>query len=105
MICRQLNIFSGQLYIQSLEEYKALCCFLGLSLQRQNGTIKVAPDGFISPASRALSKSAALRDCRFSTSQVAFVAKIMAMRRKGQGITVSHMGRILNGELLLEKDF
>jgi hypothetical protein len=99
----QINIFAGQLYIKSYNDYIMLCEFLGLCSKYQNDNVDVAPDGFVSPASRALSTIP--KGCPFKTSPVPFVSKIMLLRRKGQGINVSHLGRILNGELLLEKDF
>jgi hypothetical protein len=45
------------------------------------------------------------RYCRFSKSPVTFLRIIMGLRRKGQSFNSSHIGRILNGELLREEHF
>lgn len=43
----QLNLFSGQLYIQSFDEYVKICEMLGLAWEKTaNGSV-VAADGFI----------------------------------------------------------
>jgi hypothetical protein len=104
LVISQLNLFAGQLYIRSYADYMLLCNFLGLCQQLPQDGIKVAIDGFISPASQAMSDSA--HACLFTTSPVPFLNTLMNMRRKGQSIAFSHMGRILNGELIaLEETF
>jgi hypothetical protein len=54
---------------------------------------EVACDGFTTGTSR------------FVTSQVPFIRMILAFRRKGQSFAVSHMGSILNGELVTRERF
>lgn len=103
-ITRQLNLFAGQLYFQTYEEYTSLCGFLGLCSFVPDDQIKVAYDGFIDPASRAR-LGTTFRECRFQTSPIAFVRAIMTMRRKGQSTAVSHVGRILKGELISREEF
>ncbi|KAH7400360.1 hypothetical protein BKA64DRAFT_574675 [Cadophora sp. MPI-SDFR-AT-0126] len=102
---RNLNIFAGQLYVKDFEEYVALCCFLGLSYKAPEGNMQVAADGFVSPSSRALSSAVMLRMSPFTKSPVEFLRKILAMRRKEHSIAMSHLGMILNGELISEESF
>jgi hypothetical protein len=45
------------------------------------------------------------RHCKFSKSPVTFLRIITGLRRKGQSFNTSHMGRVLNGELLKEDHF
>ncbi|KAL3419433.1 hypothetical protein PVAG01_09655 [Phlyctema vagabunda] len=105
LITRQLNLFAGQLYVQSYEEYVSLCGFLGLCSSLPTDDMEVKSDGFISPASRARSDSILVQDSPFQTSPVPFVNALTTIRRKGQSITVSHMGKILNGELITADEF
>ena len=99
-LIRQLNLFAGQLYLQDFKEYKSFCGFLGLCSHPPGSHIKVACDGFISPASRAKLNCPVTQACRFTNSPVAFVKMIITFRRKGQTFASSHLGRILNGELI-----
>jgi hypothetical protein len=89
----QLNLFAGQLYFRTFEEYEFFCAFLGLCSSLPATGYQVASDGFLGSISR------------FTISPVPFVRSVMMMRRKGQRIGVSHVGRILNGELILKGDF
>lgn len=66
-------------------------------------------DGFINPSARAKSESdsgMALipESCPFTRNPVDFVRMVMALRR-GQKFVASHLGKILNGELLLAEHF
>jgi hypothetical protein len=104
-VVSQLNLFAGQLYIQSYEEYELTCAWLGLCSQPPDDAKGISSDGFISSERRLRSKSALVRACSFQTSPVAFLRTVMAMRRKGQSIGISHMGKILSGELIERKQF
>ncbi|RDW94330.1 hypothetical protein BP5796_00093 [Coleophoma crateriformis] len=99
----QLNIFSGQLYLRSYAEYTALCKFLGLisHVQGDDTSHKIAADGFVLPNGR----SGGYADCQFSKSPIELVRGLISIRRKGQEFITSHMGRILNGEMLKPEDF
>lgn len=101
----QLNIFAGQLYLKTYEDYLSLCRFLGLCFRPPEGQIQVAYDGFIAPADRPQFDAIMARECRFTRSAVEFLRLLMTFRRKGQGIERSHMGRIINGELLTRRHF
>ena len=119
----QINLFAGQLYLQSYQEYVTLCRFLGLSSHPPDERVRVACDGFVFPSHRRLLDPSMARNCRFQQSPVAFLKVVMAMRRKGQSFGSkciqcptklkwfeltcqgSYLGRILNGELLQDKHF
>ncbi len=100
-----LNLFAGQLYLRSYEEYLSVCRFLGLGFRPSYEQIQVACDGFISPTSRSEFDAVMERDCPFTISPVEFVRILIALRRKGQSFQKSHLGRILHGELLAREDF
>ena len=83
-VVTQLNLFAGQLYLRSYEEYEIVCRFLGLCCRAPGPGVKAACDSFIEPDSRVRSDSALIRGCSFTTSPVAFLRTLMALRRKGQ---------------------
>lgn len=94
----QMNLFAGQLYFRSYDEYKSACEFLGLAWRAMDGT-GIEPDGFIVP-------SALDTDYRFSTSPTKFLQVLLAtVRRDGRGIGKTHWGRVLAGVLLTRDDF
>jgi hypothetical protein len=93
----QLNIFSGQLYLRSYSEYVEMCEFLGLaSKAAQNGQV-VRADGFIVPV---------IGKWGLQTSPVNFLKVLLTkVRRNCEGVEKTHMGKVLDGGLLKEKDF
>jgi hypothetical protein len=92
----QLNLFAGQLYMSTFEEYTAICDFLGLAWQPQEHGVEVASDGFIIKNSSS----------SFMRSPVKFLYVLMTkIRRNCDSIEKTHMGRILNGTLLERADF
>lgn len=102
-----LNLFSGQLYLGSFGEYKALCRLLGLVAGGDNDgdggsggatTARLSADGFVG-------RTAENSNCTFTSSPVAFLAALMSIRRDGQDIGRTHLGRILAGDVLRESDF
>jgi hypothetical protein len=94
----QLNLFAGQLYFETLEEYRELCIYLGLSWKSNDGSSGVAADGFVGQAMYPR--------CRFRQSPNAFLHFVMAnIRRDRQDISRTHLGRMLAGEILGEADF
>ena len=100
-----LNLFAGQLYLKSHEDYLSVCRFLGLAFRPPHKQIEVACDGFISPASRLAFDAVMERECPFRTSPVGFFRIVMAIRRKEQSFQKSHLGRILQADLLAREDF
>lgn len=94
----QLNLFAGSLYLRSFAEYSELCDFLGLLR-----TSKVEPgkqvyaDGFIEPPTGVWG---------LKQSPVPFLrALLMKVRREGEGVEKTHLGKLLSGGRLEEVDF
>ncbi|KAF9016696.1 hypothetical protein BDZ89DRAFT_1075364 [Hymenopellis radicata] len=94
----QLNLFSGQLYPSSFEDYSTLCEFLGLDI---TGTFNSQPDGFVLPANRRDS----MQECPFTVSPVRFLKELMAVRRKGHDFGLTPIGKLLNGHRMTAEDF
>jgi len=72
--------------------------------------MEVACDGFINPSTSVKSQPDASmvpaeESCPFTRSPVNFVRMVITLRRKGQGFTTSHLGKVLNGELILAEHF
>ena len=96
----QLSLFAGQLYISSYEDYLEICKFLGLSTtlvtkeMEQRGW-KVGTDGFIqSDGAGNVGGFSGL-----SQSPVGFFKVLMStIRRNGDGIAKTEMGRLLEGK-------
>ena len=101
----QLNLFAGQLYLRSYDEYLSVCRFLGLCFRPRYAQVQVACDGFISPTSRPEFDAVMERECPFRVSPIGFLRMLMALRRKGQNFQKSHIGRILHGESLAREQF
>ena len=78
-----LNLFAGQLYLRSYEEYLSVCRFLGLGFRPPYEQMEVACDGFISLISRPGFDAVMERVCPFTISPVEFLRILMALRRKG----------------------
>jgi hypothetical protein len=93
----QLNLFTGSLYLRSFEEYTELCDFLGLLHSKPVEGQQVYADGFIDPPAGRWG----LRQ-----SPVTFLRiLLMKIRREGEGVEKTHLGKILNGIRLEEADF
>ena len=101
----QLNLFAGQLYLKSYKEYLSVCRFFGLCFRPPAEQVRVASDGFVNPSSRLEFDAIMERECPFSISPIGFLRMLMAMRRKGQSFQMSHVGRMLHGELLTREQF
>ncbi|PVH74432.1 hypothetical protein DL98DRAFT_658764 [Cadophora sp. DSE1049] len=108
VVCH-LIIFTVQLYMKDYEEYIALCGFLGLLSRAAEGNMEVGADGFDRPSTRDLSNPVLLKGNPFINSPVECIRSILAMRRKGQrkgqSFAMSHLGMILNGELIPRESF
>ncbi|KAF1930947.1 uncharacterized protein M421DRAFT_57599 [Didymella exigua CBS 183.55] len=93
----QLNIFAGSLYLRSFAEYQAVCDFLGLLRGTLGPDQQAYADGFIDPPSGGWG---------LRTSPVQFLrALLMKIRKEGEGVEKTHMGRLLGGVRLEESDF
>ncbi|OQU94831.1 hypothetical protein CLAIMM_01124 [Cladophialophora immunda] len=99
-----LGLFAGQLYFSSFEHYKEFCALVGLFdgerlLVRKR---QVATDNFVSPACR---KANGWTECTFNTSPVPWIKGFIDMRRAGIEWTHTHLGRVMNGQILRKEDF
>ncbi|PVH93270.1 hypothetical protein DM02DRAFT_676940 [Periconia macrospinosa] len=92
----QLNLFAGQLYFRSYGEYTEMCDYLGLAWATAKEGQEVETDGFI----RGLQGKWGLED-----SPVRFFRGLMKLRREGEGIDKTQVGKLLNGVMLTEDDF
>ncbi|PGH26548.1 hypothetical protein AJ80_01862, partial [Polytolypa hystricis UAMH7299] len=105
-LIRQLNLFAGQLYLRDMDEYITLRQFLGLAYKPpNNNNVRVSSDGFVTPADRKYYGPVMAANCPFLKSPVPFLKLLLELRRKGQSFRRSHLGAILNGELLTEDRF
>ncbi|KAL4870315.1 hypothetical protein BDV12DRAFT_207815 [Aspergillus spectabilis] len=80
-----INSFAGQLYISSYQDYLEICNVLGLSSAKAPEDMKVAADGFMVG-----------KDPSVLMSQI---------RRDGQEIDKTRLGKIFDGKLLGADDF
>ena len=94
----QLDLFAGQLYLSSYDDYLEACRFLGLATTKSKGKEIVAADGLILRTSDG-------QDVQRS-SPVKFLEALMSkIRRHGQGIRKTHLGDMLEGKILERSDF
>ncbi|KAH8723296.1 hypothetical protein GQ44DRAFT_728795 [Phaeosphaeriaceae sp. PMI808] len=93
----QLNLFAGSLYLRDFAEYKELCDFLGLLQGTAQEGQQVHADGFIIPPTGRWG---------LTESPVLFLRTLlMKIRREGEGVEKTHIGKILSGVRLEEVDF
>lgn len=92
----QLNLFAGQLYFNSYSEYTEMCDYLGLAWATAKEGQEVQTDGFI----RGSRGKWGLKD-----SAVRFFSELMKLRREGEGIDKTQVGKLLDGVMLTEDDF
>ncbi|KAH5679679.1 hypothetical protein HBI21_077300 [Parastagonospora nodorum] len=93
----QLNLFAGSLYLRSYEEYTEICDFLGLSHSETLEGQQLCTDGFITPPSG---------NWGLTHSPVPLLqVLLMKIRREGEGLEKTHLGKILSGVRLEEADF
>lgn len=99
----QLNLFAGQLYFDSYQEYVDVCNYLCLSYGDPEDGDGAAIDGFVEPSRRVRPHYGRTN---FAESPVQFLKVLMAIRGGGStNIEKTHVGRMLNGVILTEDDF
>lgn len=102
----QLNLFAGQLYLKSADEYAQLCRMLRLSREEATKGVKLDPDGFILTTANSGLASDIIRTSTFTQSPVRFLNLfLIKSRRDCQAIEKTHLGKILSGALLRDEDF
>ncbi|KAM0416006.1 hypothetical protein ACHAPT_013033 [Fusarium lateritium] len=98
-----LNLFAGQLYLSSFDDYIHLCDSLGLAWRPADDWVVLEPDGFIPPD---LQGGEILNTSGFAKSPVRFLKVLMSkIRHECELMEKTHMGRILDGVRLLKIDF
>ena len=95
----QLNVFSGQLYLRDYESYLRLCRFLGVPTKESSNGTAIRWNLFNIPGSFEE------MEITFSGSPLPSVMALLAIRSRGRPFAQTHMGKILQGQLLREKDF
>ncbi|KAH9013669.1 hypothetical protein EDB84DRAFT_1671224 [Lactarius hengduanensis] len=88
-----LNLFAGQLYFDSKEEYERVCVLFALHMAHP-GAEQIEVDGFVRPAYRTGERSP------FSVSMIATFKRLTGLRRKGMGYDMTHLGRVLDARPL-----
>ncbi|CAE7096245.1 unnamed protein product [Rhizoctonia solani] len=109
----QLILWSGQLYLDSYQQYLAVCAFLGLYVPKSDagvnsdGSFEVCSDGFINPIQRRkfVEYRPEYASCRFESSPVPMLRDLIGKRRMGMDYMRTHLGQILHGRLLTPDDF
>jgi hypothetical protein len=89
----ELNLFAGQLYFDSREQYQRVCALLALHMAHP-GAKHVEVDGFVSPAYRTGESSP------FLVSVVSMFKTLTGLRRKGMGFGGTDFGRVLDARPL-----
>ena len=92
----ELNLFAGQLYFDSRDDYERACVLLALSMAHP-GAEYCEIDGFVPPLYRTGGHSP------LATSKVAALKMLVGLRRKGLGHSKTHLGLILNATTLSEE--
>lgn len=97
----ELNLFAGQLYFGSFQEYVDVCTYLGLAWNES--FTDANSDGFIPPKADG-TKSPNCLNAR--TSPVPFLNSFITnVRHYGGNIEKTHVGKMLSGTYLTEEDF
>ncbi|KPA36751.1 hypothetical protein FLAG1_10461 [Fusarium langsethiae] len=97
-----LNLFAGQVYLKSFQDYITVCDSLGLAWAAVDDSVCLGPDGFIHPnvIGTLVNRSG------FSKSPIQFLKVLMEKIRQNCGaITRTDMGKIFEGVVLLKDDF
>jgi hypothetical protein len=95
----QLNVFAGQLYLRDYESYLRLCRFLGIPMTEPSNGTEIRWNLFNIPGSFEE------MEITFSGSPLPSVMALFAVQSRGQPFAQTHMGKILQGQVLSKKDF
>lgn len=97
-----LNIFAGQLYMQSYKEYTTMCDLLGLAWTSASDA-EIEADGFIP---RGLEMGTLVNKSRFTHSPTKFLHVFLTnVRRNNESIEKTHMGKLLSGDIMDRDEF
>ena len=95
----QLNVFAGQLYLRDYASYLRLCRFLDVPTRESPNDTQIQRNLFTIPGSFEE------MEITFASSPLPSVMALLAVRGRGRPFEHTHMGKILQGHLLTEKDF
>ncbi|PVF94235.1 hypothetical protein CPB86DRAFT_53491 [Serendipita vermifera] len=109
-LTHQINIFSGSIFLHDLQTYREVCTVLGLHFDRIEADTSSTPVNTIIDSTYFVVDPATRSHLRMSNqgfleSPVPFLKKLLILRRHGQGLGPSHMGKLLQGIKLTEEDF
>jgi hypothetical protein len=91
----ELDLFAGQLYFDSVQDYRRLCVLLALHMAHP-GAKHIEVDGFVPGAYR----TDRTRRSPLTVSAIATFKKLTALRRKGMGFGGTDIGRVLDARPL-----
>ncbi|KAI1770978.1 hypothetical protein F4818DRAFT_454894 [Hypoxylon cercidicola] len=98
----ELNLFTGQLYFDSFDQYVDACKFLGIGYETPGEDEEIAADGFILRDSQGRVGG----ESGLESSPMAFFKVLHTnIRHSGKTIDKTHMGKLLNNQLLGPTDF
>ncbi|KAL2886155.1 hypothetical protein HOO65_070617 [Ceratocystis lukuohia] len=100
-LIRELNLFAGQIYMSSFDEYLAICNYLGITTEPAREGEDIAIGGFINRDMQGQVGGGS----NFLKSPVHFFRRVMALRHRNTSILHSHMGAVLNTRILSQCDF
>ncbi|PVF94398.1 hypothetical protein CPB86DRAFT_818033 [Serendipita vermifera] len=108
-LVHQINLFSGSIFIRDYQTYSDICHLLRLYFDKldsegSSNSPDVIDSTFfvVDPGTRY---RLGMDDPGFEESPVLFLRNLLIMRRHGQGLGPSHMGKLLQGVKLKEEDF
>ena len=96
----QLNVFAGQLYLRDYATYLRLCRFFNVPTKELADDSLVVRRNFFN-----IPGSFEENEITFSGSPLPSVMALLTIRSKGRPFAQTHMGKILQGQLLSGKDF
>ena len=91
----ELDLFAGQLYFDSVQEYRRLCVLLALHMAHP-GVKYIEVDGFVPRAYR----TDQTQRSPLTASAIATFKRLTALRRKGMGFGGTDLGRVLDARPL-----
>ncbi|PVF91588.1 hypothetical protein CPB86DRAFT_719160, partial [Serendipita vermifera] len=112
-LVHQINMFSGSIFLRDHETYRDVCKMLGLHfdkldpqiLETSRSTENDVMDStyfVLDPTTRT---QLGMGEVGFQESPVPFLKMLLVIRRHGQTLGPSHMGKMLHGSKLNEDDF
>lgn len=100
----QLNLFAGQLYFKTFDEYIRLCKMLRLAWEQADAGDCIEADGFLRSATSEVGTEV-IRTSTLKKSPISFLKAFLSKsRRDGQAIGKTHLGKVLDGAQLQKKD-